>query len=52
MSVNLSFFWNLKAASLKKHSMMLTQEEKEKALEALNTVLAKEGMRAIDPIKD
>ncbi|MFZ7277896.1 TfoX/Sxy family DNA transformation protein [Avibacterium endocarditidis] len=52
VSVNLSFFWNLKAASLRKHSMMLTQEEKEKALEALNTALAKEGMRAIDPIKD
>ncbi|VGM94699.1 Uncharacterised protein [uncultured Avibacterium sp.] len=32
--------------------MMLTQKEKEKALEVLNTALAKEGMRAIDPIKD
>lgn len=51
-SVNLNFFWNLTAAFLNKHVILLTQEDKDKAIEQLNTVLKKEGMRPVDLIRD
>ncbi|WP_256593703.1 TfoX/Sxy family protein [Avibacterium paragallinarum] len=51
-SVNLAFFWSLTAAYLNKHFTLLTQEEKDNALELLNDLLANEGMRQINLIKD
>ncbi|SUV40528.1 TfoX/Sxy family DNA transformation protein [Avibacterium paragallinarum] len=51
-SVNLAFFWSLTAAYLNKHFTLLTQEEKDNALELLNDLLANEGMRQVNLIKD
>lgn len=51
-SVNLNFFWSLTASFLNKHVMLLSQKEKDSAIEQLNDLLAKEGMRPVNLIKD
>lgn len=51
-SVNLNFFWNLTAASLNKHVILLSQEDKDNAINRLNQTLKEEGMRPVDLIKD